>query len=67
MTVGDRSRMSVMTALNMPPDLGSAAVRTMCSGRMPLAVFDLCGGFSDVDIEDAGLKQVKICYKVAIV
>ena len=62
MTVGDRSHMSLMTALNMPPDLGSAAVRTMCSGRIPLAVLDLCGGggFCEVDIEeDAGLKDFK--------
>ena len=63
MTVGDRSLTSVMTALNIPPDLGSEAVRTMCSARIPLAVFDSRGGGGDfrvVDIEDAGLKEVKM-------
>ena len=62
MTVGDRSLTSVMTASNIPPDLGSEAVRTMCSARIPLAVFDSRGGgdFPVVDIEDAELKEVKM-------
>ena len=56
-TVGDNSLMLVMTALNISPDLGSAAVRTICSGRTPLAVLDSRGGVSgDVDIEGAALK-----------